>query len=47
MICSKSKGQIEDSQERQRYALKRRMEDSRSKTESMCVNGREEGGMVQ
>ncbi|KAJ8333822.1 hypothetical protein SKAU_G00411410 [Synaphobranchus kaupii] len=46
VICSESREQVEDSLEKWRYALERRgMKVSRSKTEYMCVNGREDGGV--
>ena len=48
MICRESREQAEASLERWRYALERRgMIVSRSKTEYMCVNEREGGGMVR
>ena len=48
MICRESREQVEASLERWRYALERRgMIVSRSKTEYMCVNEREGGGMVR
>ena len=48
VICSESREQAEASLERWRYALERRgMIVSRSKTEYMCVNEREGGGMVR
>ncbi|KAK3534394.1 hypothetical protein QTP86_014422 [Hemibagrus guttatus] len=42
VICSESREQVEENQERWRFALERRgMKVSRSKTEYMCVNERE------
>ena len=47
VICSESKEQVKRSLERWRYALERRgMKVSRSKTEYMCVNERENGETV-
>ncbi|KAJ8375265.1 hypothetical protein SKAU_G00058450 [Synaphobranchus kaupii] len=46
VICSESREQVEESLEKWRYALERRgMKVSRSKTEYMCVNGREDEGV--
>ena len=48
VICGENRGQVEESLEQWRYALERRgMKVSRSKTEYMCLNGREDGGTVQ
>lgn len=48
VICSESREQVEESLERWRYTLERRgMKLIRSKMEYMCVNGREDGGMVR
>ncbi|XP_062866594.1 uncharacterized protein LOC134329279, partial [Trichomycterus rosablanca] len=48
VICGENREQVEDNLERWRYALERRgMKVSRSKTEYMCVNGRETGGTVR
>ena len=48
VICGESRGQVEKSLERWRYALERRgMKVSRSKTEYMCVNEREGSGVVR
>lgn len=45
LICSKSRVQVDESQEMWRYVLERRGKKvSRSKTESMCVNETEAGG---
>ena len=47
-ICSESREQVEENLEKWRYALERRgMRVSRSKTEYMCVNGRDDGGGVK
>ncbi|KAJ8363293.1 hypothetical protein SKAU_G00121240 [Synaphobranchus kaupii] len=46
VICSESREQVEEILEKWRYALERRgMKVSRRKTEYMCVNGREDGGV--
>ncbi|KAK3570249.1 hypothetical protein QTP86_017124 [Hemibagrus guttatus] len=48
VICSESREQVEENLERWRFALERRgMKISRSKTEYMCVNGREGSGTVR
>ncbi|KAK3541693.1 hypothetical protein QTP86_001107, partial [Hemibagrus guttatus] len=48
VICSESREQVEENLERWRFALERRgMKVSRSKTEYMCVNGREGSGTVR
>lgn len=48
VICSESREQVEENLERWRYELERRgMKVNRSKTEYLCVNGREDGGMVR
>ncbi|KAK3544003.1 hypothetical protein QTP70_032763, partial [Hemibagrus guttatus] len=48
VICSESREQVEENLERWRFALERRgMKVSRSKTEYMCVNEREESGTVR
>ncbi|KAK3536457.1 hypothetical protein QTP86_012613 [Hemibagrus guttatus] len=48
VICSESRGQVEENLERWRFALERRgMKVSRSKTEYMCVNEREGSGTVR
>ncbi|KAK3532664.1 hypothetical protein QTP86_027653 [Hemibagrus guttatus] len=48
VICSESREQVEENLERCRFALERRgMKVSRSKTEYMCVNGREGSGTVR
>ncbi|KAK3544152.1 hypothetical protein QTP86_003162, partial [Hemibagrus guttatus] len=48
MICSESREQVEENLERWRFALERRgMKVSRSKTEYICVNGREGSGTVR
>jgi len=48
VICGDSKDQVEESLERWRYALERRgMKVSRTKTEYLCVNEREEGDTVR
>ncbi|KAK3506198.1 hypothetical protein QTP70_018857, partial [Hemibagrus guttatus] len=48
VICSESTEQVEENLERWRFALERRgMKVSRSKTEYMCVNEREESGTVR
>ncbi|KAG2462952.1 YSM6 protein, partial [Polypterus senegalus] len=48
VICSDSREQVEETLERQRYALERRgMKVSRNKTEYMCINEREVSGMVR
>ncbi|KAK3519671.1 hypothetical protein QTP86_005328 [Hemibagrus guttatus] len=48
VICSESSEQVEENLERWRFALERRgMKVSRSKTEYMCVNGREGSGTVR
>ena len=48
VICSESREQVEENLERWRQALERRqMKVSRSKMEYMCVNGREDGGVVK
>ncbi|KAK3521531.1 hypothetical protein QTP70_009026 [Hemibagrus guttatus] len=48
VICSQSREQVEENLERWRFALERRgMKVSRSKTEYMCVNGREGSGTVR
>ena len=45
--CGESREQAEESLEQWRYALERRgMKVSRSKTEYMCLNERENGGTV-
>ena len=47
VICSESKKQVERSLERWRYAIERRgMKVNRSKTEYMCVNERDERGVM-
>eukprot|EP00064_Thunnus_orientalis_P021775 superscaffoldBa00006835_g21943 len=47
-ICSESREQVEESLERWGYALEGRgMKVIRSKTEYMCLNGREDSGMVR
>ncbi|MCJ8731973.1 hypothetical protein PDJAM_G00205620 [Pangasius djambal] len=47
VICSESREQVEENLERWGFALERRgMKVSRSKTEYMCVNEREESGTV-
>ena len=48
VICSESREQVEESLERWGYALEGRgMKVIRSKTEYMCLNGREDSGMVR
>lgn len=48
VICSESRQQLEENLERWRFALQRRgMKVSRSKTEYMCVNKRENSGMLR
>ncbi|KAK2880212.1 hypothetical protein Q8A73_022910 [Channa argus] len=48
VICSESREQVEENLERWRSALENRgMKLSRSKTEYMCVNGRDPGGTVR
>ncbi|KAK3557177.1 hypothetical protein QTP70_024696 [Hemibagrus guttatus] len=48
VICSESREQVEENLERWRFALEGRgMKVSRSKTEYMCVNEREESGTVR
>ncbi|KAK2896145.1 hypothetical protein Q8A73_015633 [Channa argus] len=48
VICSESREQVEENLERWRSALENRgMKLSRSKTEYMCVNERDPGGMVR
>ncbi|KAK3561697.1 hypothetical protein QTP86_012539 [Hemibagrus guttatus] len=48
VICSESREQVEENLERWRFVLERRgMKVSRSKTEYMCVNGREGSGTVR
>ncbi|MCJ8738183.1 hypothetical protein PDJAM_G00032490 [Pangasius djambal] len=48
VICSESRGQVEENLERWRFALERRgMKVSRSKTEYVCVNEREGSGTVR
>ena len=48
VICAESKDKVEDELENWRYALERRgMKVSRSKTEYMCVNERNENGTVR
>ncbi len=48
VMCSESREQVEVSLERWRFALERRgMKVSRSKTEYMCINGREGSRTVQ
>ncbi|KAK3515046.1 hypothetical protein QTP70_004038 [Hemibagrus guttatus] len=48
VICSESREQVEENLERWRFTLERRgMKVSRSKTEYMCVNGREGSGTVR
>ncbi|KAK3556615.1 hypothetical protein QTP70_010804 [Hemibagrus guttatus] len=48
VICSESREQVEENLERWRFALERRgMKVSRSKTEYMCVNGRQGSGTVR
>ena len=47
-ICSENREQVEENLEKWRHALERRgMRVSRSKTEYMCVNGRDDGGGVK
>ena len=48
VICSESREQFEESLERWRYILERRgMKVSGSKREYMCMNGREDRGIVR